>query len=188
MNKKLEYIMLDTEKPSFLSVLGGLEDLPSLPIVVTQLTELLKNENTSIDDVVKLLMNDPSITANILKLVNSAFYSGSYNQEVTSLKIAVSRLGLTTTRNLALTSSMFTLFSKSESPIFDREQFWRHSIGVGVTAKVVYEYCQDSIDTHIPQDILHTAGVMHDLGKIVLPIPSSTQARITSKLANSKTS
>ena len=64
-------------------------------------------------DIAKILQDDPAICANLLKMVNSAFYAGAYGREITSIQAAISRIGLETTRNLALMSSIFSMFDTS---------------------------------------------------------------------------
>ena len=57
----------------------------------------------------------------LLKMVNSASYAGAYGREIASIQTAISRIGLETTRNLALMSSIFSMFEGDESSSFDRE-------------------------------------------------------------------
>jgi HD-like signal output (HDOD) protein len=107
---------------------------------------------------------DPVLVARVLKLINSAYYGLS--QQVTSLVRAIIMIGINTVKNLALSSSVVGNLSKSKiSTGIDMEGFWRHSLCVGVAAKVIAK--KRGVDSKQLEEYF-AAGRLHDIGKIPL--------------------
>jgi putative nucleotidyltransferase with HDIG domain len=150
------------------SRLEAIEDLPSLPIVIVRLTEKIQNVESSAADVSKVMEDDPAIMARVLKIVNSSFYSGALqNQRITDVKHAIVRLGYDAVKNIALTSSVFSIFKEDHAQVFNRKEFWRHCICTGITANVIYDY--SNLENNLcPRESVALAGLLHDMGKIVL--------------------
>lgn len=161
--------MADSEfKDKLFMRLEAIEDLPSLPVVIVKLTEAVQNVDSSASDVAKIMESDPSIMSRVLKVVNSSFYSTSMQSEpITNVKHAIVRLGYDAVRNIALTSSVFTVFKDDHAQTFDRKEFWRHSICTGLVANLVYEYCKLS-EKFCPKESVALAGLLHDIGKIIM--------------------
>jgi len=148
--------------------LEAIEDLPSLPTVIVKLTEKIQNVESSAADVSKIMEEDPAIMARVLKLVNSSFYSGSLqDQKITNVKHAIVRLGYDAVKNIALTSSVFTIFKDDHEKVFNRTEFWRHCICTGITANIIYEF-SNLKKAQCPRESVALAGLLHDMGKIVL--------------------
>jgi len=141
-------------------------ELPTMPIVLARLGHLLAHEGASAGDVAKVLQSDPAIAANMLRIVNSAYYG--LRVRVSSIPLAVSVLGFTTTRRVALRAAVFTVFAQRREPIaqFDPIAFWKHAVFTGVAARALASVAHPSTETH-PEDA-YMAGLLHDLGKIVL--------------------
>ncbi len=150
-----------------LKIFESAEDLPTLPEVAIRLQELVDDPHSSAKDVAKLIEQDPAISTKVLKMVNSVFYAPVHGEEITQLSPAIARLGFITVTNIALSTSVFQAFSRSSMPVFDRREFWKHSISVGIVTSILYDYCANSIDQHISRDIAHLSGIVHDMGKIL---------------------
>lgn len=144
-------------------VLGRIEELPTLPEVLVRLMRLLENPKTSAKDVTKVLVLDPALAFKILRIVNSAFYG--FPREVRTVAHAVMILGFKEVKNIALSVSVFDLFNKSEATDagYDRVAFWKHSMGVGIAARILAR----RMKLRSPED-LYEIGLLHDVGKIVL--------------------
>lgn len=153
---------------AILHKLDQIEKLPTLPTVYHRISSVVNDPNSSIDDVVELIRDDPAIVANLLRLANSAFYSPGYGQRIVSPDVAVSRLGMAATRNLVLTTSVLTAFESPGQSLFDRSLFWKHCICCGIVAQTVYEFCRNQIRGKMEQSELHLVGILHDVGKIVM--------------------
>src|SRR5437763_677625 len=83
--------------------------LPILPAVATRLLELTAQEDTALTDIVTLIVQDMALSAKLLKVANSSFYS--FPQQITSINQAVSLLGIKAVRSLVLS---FTFLSMGE--------------------------------------------------------------------------
>ena len=141
-----------------------IKTIPSLPTSVTKVLEICNNPQTSPADLNHVISLDPVLVGRVLKLINSAYYG--LGQTVTNLARAIIMLGINTVKNLALsTSVMGHLSSKKASAGLDMEGFWRHSLCVGVSAKLLAK--KRGVDTKLTEEYF-TAGLLHDLGKIPL--------------------
>ncbi len=100
-------------------------------------------------------------------MVNSVFYAPARGEEITRLTPAIARLGFITVTNIALSTSVFQAFSRAQKPAFDRREFWRHSVCVGVVTSVLYDYTVNRINQRITRDVAHLSGIVHDMGKIL---------------------
>jgi HD-like signal output (HDOD) protein len=107
---------------------------------------------------------DPVLVGRVLKLINSAYYG--LGQQVTNLVRAIIMLGINTVKNLALSTAVLgNLSSKKDFEGLNMEGFWRHSLCVGVSAKILAKI--RGIDTKQLEEYF-TAGLLHDIGKIPL--------------------
>ncbi|MGL1934733.1 MAG: HDOD domain-containing protein [Fibrobacterales bacterium] len=144
------------------SMIGDLDSIPTLSNVVSRINREMQNPRTTADQIGKIISNDQSLTLAIMKLVNSAFYG--FSKKINTISHAVAILGFNTIKNLIMTTSLLTsLKSSIQSPYFDQNQFWAHSLGVGTFAKVIGNTI--SFDK---REELFLAGVIHDIGKIIL--------------------
>ncbi len=148
--RRVEYIILQAKT------------LMALPHAVSTVMRLSSRPDTSASDLVVPIQADAAITASIFRHVNSAAMGNA--QRVTELKMAIARLGMKTTANMALTHSVFDMFEKDADTFgFDRTQFWIHSLAAACCARALITIC-DGVD---PDDAF-LAGLLHDLGKMIL--------------------
>jgi putative nucleotidyltransferase with HDIG domain len=140
-----------------------IKDMPSLSITTSKVLEICNNPHTSSADLSRVISLDPVLVGRVLKLVNSA-YDGSERQ-VTSLVRAVIMLGINTVKNLALSSALMGNFNSKEFQGLDTEGYWRHSLCVGVAAKLIAR--KRGVDPKLLEEYF-TAGLLHDIGKIPL--------------------
>ena len=143
------------------------DDLPTLPEVAMRLQELVNNPDSCAADVARLIDEDPAIATKVLKMVNSVFYAPVHGSEIKELQPAIARLGFVTVANIALSTSVFQSFAKVKNPAFDRREFWRHSVCVGIIASILYDISGNEMKQHLTRDVVHLAGIVHDMGKIL---------------------
>lgn len=158
-----------------LNIFASAEDLPTLPEVAVRLQQVINDPNSSARDVAHIIEEDPAISTKVLKMVNSVFYAPVHGEEITHLGPAIARLGFVTVANIALSTSVFQAFSKSQNTLFDRREFWRHSICVGIIASVLHDFAINEIDQRITRDMVHLAGIVHDMGKILFERYANTE-------------
>ncbi|MDR2134982.1 MAG: HDOD domain-containing protein [Treponema sp.] len=154
--------------------------MPSLPTTVTKVLEICNNPHTSPADLNHVISLDPVLVGRVLKLINSAYYG--LGQQVTNLVRAIIMLGINTVKNLALsTAIMGNLSTNSDSGGLNMEGFWRHSLCVGVAAKILAR--QRGIDAKQTEEYF-TAGLLHDIGKIPLNAVLSKDYMLTISTAD----
>ncbi|TVQ36656.1 MAG: HDOD domain-containing protein [Spirochaetaceae bacterium] len=138
--------------------------MPALPVTVTKVIEICNQPDTSPIDLNRVISVDPVLMARVMKLINSAYYG--LEAKVTSLSRAIIMLGVNTVKNLALSTAVVGAIGKSEiSSALNMQGFWRHSLGAGVTAKLIAR--RRGIDPRLIEEYF-IAGLLHDIGKIPL--------------------
>jgi putative nucleotidyltransferase with HDIG domain len=154
--------------------------MPSLSTTVAKVLEVCNNPRTSPADLNHVISLDPVLVGRVLKLINSAYYG--LGQQVTNLVRAIIMLGINTVKNLALsTAVMGSLSSKKDFQGLNMEGFWRHSLCVGVAAKILAR--QRGIDPKQMEEYF-TAGLLHDIGKIPLNAVLSKEYMLTVSIAD----
>jgi putative nucleotidyltransferase with HDIG domain len=138
------------------------DKMPSLSTTVGKVLEICSRPDTAPNDLNKVISLDPVLTGQVLKLINSAYYS--LMNKVTSLTRAIIMLGLNTVKNLALSTAIIRCVGQAKkSKALPIKDFWEHSIGVGVMAKLL------AAERGMPlaeREEYFVAGLLHDLGKI----------------------
>ena len=142
-------------------IMTVMRNLPPLPAVTRQLLAVMRDENSSADDVTKVLSGDQALAGKVLKLVNSSFYG--VPNEVTKISRAVVLLGFTGVRNLALGFGSMDALSRLEGKL-DMTEFWRHAMANAAAAQALAPLVRRRTD---PEEAF-LAGLMHDIGAYVL--------------------
>jgi HD-like signal output (HDOD) protein len=153
------------EKDTILKVIQAyVHKMPALPVTVAKVLEITNNPKTSPADLNQIISLDPVLMGKVMRLINSAYYS--LPNQITSLVRAIIMLGINTVKNLALSTAVLgTLGRASDFQALNMEGFWRHSIAVGVTAKLIAT--RRNVDPKIREEYF-IAGLLHDIGKIPL--------------------
>ena len=138
-----------------------IENLPTLPSVYSEVERLCQNPDVDSEELSKVIQTDPSITLKLLRLANSAFFG--FTRKVNSVKDAISLLGNQTVKNAVLSISIYEATKGEEvSAGLDKKKFWQHSVGVGSIARFMAN------KLGIQRDEVFAAGILHDIGKVVL--------------------
>jgi putative nucleotidyltransferase with HDIG domain len=138
--------------------------MPPLPVTVSKVLEICNNPKTSPVDLNQVISLDPVLMGKVMRLINSAYYS--LPNQITSLVRAIIMLGINTVKNLALSTAVLSALGKSSDfQALNMEGFWRHSIAVGVTAKLIA--AKRNVDVKLREEYF-IAGLLHDIGKIPL--------------------
>jgi signal transduction histidine kinase/HD-like signal output (HDOD) protein/CheY-like chemotaxis protein len=139
------------------------EAIPTLPVVALQLLEAAMDENADASRIVKIIRNDPALTAKVLQAANSAQYG--FRGEVTTVERAAALLGNNSVRAIALSVSFFQTFRGRMAPgdEFDPRDFWKHSIGCALLS--------ESLGKRMGRKdlgVLFVGGLLHDIGRLAL--------------------
>lgn len=141
-----------------LSVVGN---LPSIPHIISEVSEMLDDERTSASDLCKVISQDQSIATKILSVANSPMYG--LPRRVATIDFAIVIIGLEHIRSLLLALSMMEVFKTKNTPDWNHNFYWKHSLMVGTSAKRIAD------DLHYPKSgEVFTAGLLHDLGIVVM--------------------
>ncbi|MBW1710775.1 MAG: HDOD domain-containing protein, partial [Deltaproteobacteria bacterium] len=141
-----------------------IKNLPTLPPIVTKISKMVESPTTSSADVAKIIAQDQVLSAQILRLANSPFFGMS--RKISSVTQALVILGFDVIKGLVLTSSVFEMMKQSIVGL------WEHSLGSAATARVIASRVgQPDVEE------VSVAGLLHDLGKVVLSVQLENNIR-----------
>lgn len=141
-------------------IIQKITNLPTLPNIVMKIIELADSPQANADSLGNVLAKDQSISSLILRLVNSAFY-GSF-RHVNSINHATVMLGFPMVKTIAMGVAVFQ--NENGDAEFDRKAFWLHSLAVATASQFIAEKAK----VDVQKDTAFLAGLLHDLGKVVL--------------------
>ena len=143
-------------------VIQNLGDLPPLPQVATRVIRISAASDTSSDELKDLIGTDQALSAQVLKVANSAMFG--MMREVTTLSQAIMTLGFSTTRSVVLASSIKNLLTRG--PVGPQERIlWEHALVTAITGSAFSR----SMRFRATEEVF-LAGLMHDIGKSVLAL------------------
>ena len=136
--------------------------LPSLRSIETALRELLHADNRFMTQISEVIRRDPSLTARLLRLVNSVYYG--LTTPVNSIEEAVFYLGVRQIRQLAVVTPVIEDFQKlAGSTAFQWREFWQHCIATAILTREL-----TSSMMRLEDESDYVAGLVHDVGRIVM--------------------
>ncbi len=140
-------------------ILKELEQLPVFPENITRLQQMMSDEDVDFSKVAKVIQTDPALTAELLRMVNSAQFM--LKSKVKSIANAISLIGMQTLKNL--------LFSYGSQKVFDSSyedlgKIWEHSFRTAsYSAQLTGKLKKSALN-----DVAYVAGMLHDIGKIII--------------------
>ena len=146
--------------PALKNKFACLADLPSMPTLLMEALQQL-GVNQDPTALVDKIAQDPSMTLRILHIANSPFYGMS--REIGSLREAIILLGLNRVRDM-LIGICFSKMLQARHKDFNYNQFWHHSIAVAECSRQLAD-C-----TGMSPDFAYTAGLLHDIGRLVIVV------------------
>lgn len=144
-------------------VKASIEKMPPLSPVIHKVVLVANNPRASAQDLMEVIQMDPVLTARVLKMVNSSYFG--YTQEISSLKQGIVILGINTIKNVALSSVVVSNINVKNNTVFNGEEFWKHSFGVGVASKIIARMM--GVDQKLLEEFF-VAGLIHDIGKVLI--------------------
>lgn len=135
------------------------KEVSTLPSVILRILEVMNNPMADARDVEREIIEDPIITAKVLRVANSPYYGA--NRDISSISQAVVLMGFAEVQNIALSVSLFSRFAM-ETKIFDRRKFWEHCFTTAAAAEAL----QRRVNAQTNDGFV--AGLLHDIGRIIL--------------------
>ncbi|MFH1749252.1 MAG: response regulator [Planctomycetota bacterium] len=150
-------------KDALRQAVSQMQSLPSLPQLYVEMVEELRSPDASMKRAGEIIGKDMGMTAKVLQLVNSAFFS--LPRHVTGPSEAAALLGLDTLQTLILSVQVFSQLDHARATGLCIETLWNHSMATGTLAKRICaaESCEAKACDHALM-----AGLLHDAGKLVL--------------------
>jgi len=137
-------------------IVALLGDLPTMPGIAIKILEVIRKDESSLEDIGDILSKDPPLSAKVLKVANSPLYG--LPGKISSIPQAVKMLGTNAVKNLALSFSIIDKFKNIDNG-FNYTQFWKNSLTTAVAAKVISE----TILPHMAEDAFFI-GLLTDIG------------------------
>jgi len=140
----------------------SIKGLPPFPDVVGRALKMLDDPHASVPELVSVVEYDPSITANVLKLCNSAYYGLS--REVRSLREGIVLLGNAQLKDIILAGTAVKYLGKGTKGYdLAKGELWKHSVATGIFGRIIANHV---LEEEAPS--VFTACLLHDIGKVVL--------------------
>lgn len=144
-------------------IVKQIEQLEPVPPIAIQIMTLAKDPDSSIAEIADLILNDPALTANLLKTCNSAYFG--FSRKVESVKDAISLVGMDHIVQLVMLHSVSRNFKKE--PVgygLGEGELWRHAVSSAYVAKNL----ANKFGVVSKQHRLYTAALLKDIGKLIL--------------------
>ncbi len=136
-------------------------ELPTLPMIFLKMNETIAKPSSSANDIARVISKDTTLSARLLRIVNSAFYG--FPSKIDSVSRAVAIIGTRQLSTLASGVTIINMFRDIPSDIIDMKSFWKHSVSCGVHARIIASY-QGIQNT----ERLFLSGLLHDIGRLIL--------------------
>lgn len=136
-------------------------NVPPLPSVAMKLIALAGDPNVELEEIDAVVSSDQSLAIRVLQIANSPFYGASYR--IASIAQAVMLIGFRSLRNLALGLSVMKVANGEAGSKLNLETFWKHSLATAIAARGL-----SAANGQKHPDEAFTAGLIHDIGKIIL--------------------
>ncbi len=160
------------QNKSLRNVVSQVGSLPSLPELYHRLVTELESDDASVERVGAIIERDLGMSVKVLQLVNSSFFG--LPQHVACPKHAVSLLGLNIIRPLCLTAAAFSQYEEPSIDGFSLNHAIDHSLAVATTARRIAN--METNDFQVTDDAF-IAGMLHDIGKLILAAKLTDQFR-----------
>ncbi len=143
-------------------ILAAAAKLPPFPKVAQKIQILLSDPYVSAAQLAEVAQLDPALTANVLKAVNSAYYS--LPRKVDNVNQALAYLGNQQFQEVVwMSAAVRFLFKEQPGYGLSRGDLWQHSLGVAIMTRILSEMAGVK-----PAGVLYTSALLHDIGKVVL--------------------
>lgn len=133
-------------------------DLPTIPVVATKVLQLMDDENSTAEDLARVVESDPAVAARVLKISNSSFYGAQ--RQIQTLPHAIMMLGFVTLKSVVIAASVKQVYHPYG---LTEKLLWEHSFGAGLAARMIAQEMRK-----INPDEAFLGGLFHDIGKQIM--------------------
>lgn len=147
--------------PSAKDLLNKFSTAKTLPHITIQLTQLISDENSTMQDFEKIIKMDPTLVLQLLRGANSPYYG--LRQKVNSISRAIVVIGINNLRNMIVTVGLKQIFkNQKNNNAFSRNRLWLHCSAVSICSQMIMEriFGLNGEDAFL-------CGILHDVGMIV---------------------
>ena len=162
-------------------LVGRIRTFPSLPSLYFEVMRELNSSNASTEKIGDIISRDLSMTTKMLRMLNSAYFGLS--RQITDPAEAVGFLGLETVKSLILAIQVFNQYDKVKPLFFSIDRLWKHSTIIARAAKQITRW--ETGDDELA-DNAYTAGLLHDMGRLVLAFNFDEQYHGAQSLARNQ--
>ncbi len=151
-------------------LISEITNLPSVPSILVKLIVSVDDMKIANKELAQIISFDPSLTAKVLSIANSAAY-GSVSR-VSNIAFAVTRLGRTEIKNIALTIFMANLVNSLKPTNINLDEFWKHSLATAFIGKKLLNHhlVDNHFDVSNSFNDVYTSGLLHDIGYIMYDV------------------
>lgn len=143
-------------------ILDDVKSFPTMPAAALKLLTLMKDDDASAAQIEQILRYEPGLTANILRLTNSAYFG--LPNKIGSIRQAILLLGWKRLIQIVMTTCVSAIIDKPiQGYDLPAGELWRHSIAVSVASELLVK----ELKLSVPEEV-YTAALLHDVGKMVL--------------------
>lgn len=148
----------------------GTPEIQSLPEIYHRINRAIDHPNASAEEIGKVVMEDPGLTARLLRLVNSSLFA--FPGEIDTISRAIALVGTQQLRDLSLATCVIEMFEDIPASFVNMETYWKHCLATACCSRLLAEHCQEeNIERYF------VAGLLHDIGSIVLYLKGGRKLR-----------
>jgi len=157
----MKNILPETKRQTILTELERIQHTASLPAIIPRILQISSDPNSNAKQLGEVIKQDQSLTAKILRIVNSAFF-GLY-RKVGNIDHAIVILGFEEVRNISIAACLIKAHQGKKTEFFDQNEFWLHSLSTAYISKTLSDLKKD-----MNTEDAFVTGLLHDYGKVIL--------------------
>nr|WP_136249537.1 HDOD domain-containing protein [Ningiella ruwaisensis] len=153
-------------------------ELFSIPETASQVKRMADSGKASVDDIAKVVMLDPGLSAQILKLANSSIYR--FSRKIETVERAIQVIGVRAVYDYALVFSVSNILGQEQSKYIDPDKFWQQALFAAFMGKHIAKLCGER-DVHR----VITSGLLHNVGELAVLRINPTMVRDCNRFGRS---
>ena len=150
--------MLDN---NIINRLENISDLPTIPVVLSEVLDMLNKEEVKSKDLVEAIERDPMLTTKILRVANSPYYG--FSRKISTVELAIALIGMNTIKEIAIGLMVKKIFLEKSFMSIDVKEYWKYLLFSAVATK----YFAAKLE-YRPIGEAFVTGLMHDIGILII--------------------